>query len=176
MECDRQAIDGHVDHGRVEDGHNRPQQHDTGDDQGLAVKPLGRGRLRRHLGHIGIVADRRVRLSPAIARYGPNADDLRDDCKIGNVPPDNVRVLERASGKVTNLTENLDRWISGFIWSPDSSKLFFTAEDRGRQPIEYLPVTGGGTRMAVSGDNHLDEGEALTRRAFSVEPWARVKA
>jgi dipeptidyl aminopeptidase/acylaminoacyl peptidase len=71
-------------------------------------------------------------------------------------------VLERATGKVTNLTDNLDRWVSGFIWSPDSSKLFFTAEDRGRQPIEYVPVTGGGLRIAVSGDNHLDEMQ-LTR-------------
>ena len=71
-------------------------------------------------------------------------------------------VLERANGKVTNLTESLDRWVSGFIWSPDSSKLFFTSEDRGRQPIEYLPVTGGGGRIAVSGDNHLDDMQ-LTR-------------
>jgi dipeptidyl aminopeptidase/acylaminoacyl peptidase len=73
-----------------------------------------------------------------------------------------LQVLERATGKVTNLTENIDRWISGFIWAPDSSKLFFTSEDRGRQPIEYLPVTGGGIRTAVSGDNHLDEMQ-LTR-------------
>jgi dipeptidyl aminopeptidase/acylaminoacyl peptidase len=73
-----------------------------------------------------------------------------------------LQVLERATGKVTNLTENIDRWINGFIWSPDSSKLFFTSEDRGRQPIEYLPVTGGGIRNAVNGDNHLDEMQ-LTR-------------
>ena len=73
-----------------------------------------------------------------------------------------LQVLERATGKVTNLTENIDRWVNGFIWSPDSSKLFFTSEDRGRQPIEYIPVTGGGIRTAVSGDNHLDEMQ-LTR-------------
>ena len=71
-------------------------------------------------------------------------------------------VLERATGKVTNLTENMDRWVSGFTWSPDSSKLFFTSEDRGRQPIQYIPVTGGGSRIAVSGDNHLDDMQ-LTR-------------
>src|SRR5581483_1325862 len=55
-----------------------------------------------------------------------------------------LRVLERATGKVTNLTENIDRWISNFTWSHDSTKLFYTAENHGRQPIEYLPVTGGG--------------------------------
>src|SRR5262249_27541078 len=78
-----------------------------------------------------------------------------------------LQVLERATGKVTNLTENIDRWVSGFIWSPDSSKLFFTSEDRGRQPIEYLPVTGGGVRMAVSGDNHLDDMQ-LTRDGANI--------
>ena len=31
-------------------------------------------------------------------------------------------VLERATGKVTNLTENLDRWVNGFTWSPDSTQ------------------------------------------------------
>jgi dipeptidyl aminopeptidase/acylaminoacyl peptidase len=66
-------------------------------------------------------------------------------------------VLERATGKVTNLTENLDRWISGFAWSPDSTRLFFTAEDRGRQAIQFLSVSGGAARVAVSGDNHLDD-------------------
>ena len=68
-----------------------------------------------------------------------------------------LRVLERATGKVTNLTENIDRWISNFTWSHDSTKLFYTAENHGRQPIEYLPVTGGGSRTAVSGDNWLDD-------------------
>ncbi len=68
-----------------------------------------------------------------------------------------LQVLERATGKVTILTENLDRWVNSFIWAPDSTKLFFTVEDRGRQPIEYIPVTGGGSHIAVSGDNHADD-------------------
>lgn len=66
-------------------------------------------------------------------------------------------VLERATGKVTNLTESLDRWVSGFRWSPESARLFFTAADRGRQAIQFIPVTGGGARIAVSGDNSLDD-------------------
>jgi dipeptidyl aminopeptidase/acylaminoacyl peptidase len=73
-----------------------------------------------------------------------------------------LMVLERATGKVTNLTESFDRWVTGFVWSPESSKLFFTSEDRGRQPIQYIPVTGGGIHVALSGDSHLDEMQ-LTR-------------
>ncbi|MBM3775800.1 MAG: S9 family peptidase, partial [Acidobacteria bacterium] len=68
-----------------------------------------------------------------------------------------LMVLERATGKVANLTENLDRWISSFTWSPDSSKLFFTVEDRGRQSIHFIPVEGGATRVAISGDSQLDD-------------------
>ena len=52
-----------------------------------------------------------------------------------------LMVLERATGKVTSLTEGLDRWVTGFAWSPDSARLFFTAEDRGRQAIQFIPVT-----------------------------------
>lgn len=66
-------------------------------------------------------------------------------------------LLERATGKLTNLTEGLDRPISGFAWQPDSSRLFFTSEDRGRQSIQFIPVTGGAARVAVAGESHLDD-------------------
>src|SRR6185369_16927552 len=66
-------------------------------------------------------------------------------------------LLERASGRVINLTENMDRWVNSFSWAPDSTRLFFTTEDRGRQSIEFLPVTGGASRVAVSGESTLDD-------------------
>ena len=66
-------------------------------------------------------------------------------------------VLERKSGKLTVLTDWLDRWVNSFQWSPDSQKVFFTAEDRGRQAIQYVPVEGGGAKVAINGDNVLDD-------------------
>jgi dipeptidyl aminopeptidase/acylaminoacyl peptidase len=66
-------------------------------------------------------------------------------------------VLERATGKLTNLSENLDRWVTSFAWAPDSTQLFFTTEDRGRQPVFIVPVTGGGTRQIIAGDSQMDE-------------------
>lgn len=71
-------------------------------------------------------------------------------------------VMDRASGSVTVLTDLLDRWVDGFIFSPDSSKIFFTAVDRGRQAISIIPVTGGPIQVAISGDNTLDDMQ-LTR-------------
>jgi len=66
-------------------------------------------------------------------------------------------VLERATGRVADLTENMDRWVGSFAWSTDSANLFFTSEDRGRQSIQFKSVRGGEARIAVSGDNHLDD-------------------
>ena len=71
-------------------------------------------------------------------------------------------VLERSNGKVTNLTETLDRWVNSFTWSPDSANLFFTTADRGRQAIQLISVNGGAVRIVASGDNELDDMQ-LTR-------------
>ena len=65
-----------------------------------------------------------------------------------------LMVFNRSTGEVTSLTEALDRAVTGITWSPDSTRLFFTAEDRGREPIYTVPVEGGGIRVAVFGDAH----------------------
>ena len=68
-----------------------------------------------------------------------------------------LMVLERATGKLTPLTDNLDRSINSFTWYPDSSRLFFTVTDRGRQGIQVIPATGGAIRMVASGNSTLDD-------------------
>ncbi len=68
-----------------------------------------------------------------------------------------LMVLERATGKLTNLTEGMDRWVTGFTWSPNSAQLFFTIEDRGRQLLQMAPAHGGGARNIFSGDSFVDE-------------------
>jgi dipeptidyl aminopeptidase/acylaminoacyl peptidase len=68
-----------------------------------------------------------------------------------------LMVLERSTGKVTNLTESLDRWVNSFTWSPDSANLFFTIGDRGRQSIQLISVNGGAVRTVASGDSELDD-------------------
>jgi len=71
-------------------------------------------------------------------------------------------LLERSTGRTLNLTESLDRWVNSFIWSPDSTSLFFTTGDRGRQGIQFISTSGGAAHMAASGDGDLDEMQ-LTR-------------
>jgi dipeptidyl aminopeptidase/acylaminoacyl peptidase len=66
-------------------------------------------------------------------------------------------VIERASGKLTIPTDAIDRAVNSFTWGPDSKRLFFTVTDRGRQAIQFVNVDGGGARIAVSGNNTLDD-------------------
>ena len=74
-----------------------------------------------------------------------------------------LMVLERATGKVTNLTENLDRWVNSFTWSPDSAQ-HLLHDQRSRPPGH--PGDSGGRRrrrsIAASGDSELDDMQ-LTR-------------
>jgi dipeptidyl aminopeptidase/acylaminoacyl peptidase len=68
-----------------------------------------------------------------------------------------LMVLERATGRATSLTEALDRWVDSVTWSPDSTRLFFTSEDRGRSGLQMIAVTGGAMRNIVSGASSLDD-------------------
>ena len=80
---------------------------------------------------------------------------------------------ERSSGRQASLTEALDRWVTGYTWSKDSSRLFFTAEDRGREPIYTVRATGGAAQVAVYGNaSHSDvqllpDGESMIYAATS---------
>ncbi len=54
---------------------------------------------------------------------------------------------------VTFLTDALDRPVTGFTWFPDSTRLVFTTQDRGRSNIQMLSVHGGAVRVVVSGSS-----------------------
>jgi len=66
-------------------------------------------------------------------------------------------VMDRATSQVTVLTENIDRHVTGFTWHPDSKRLAFLTEDRGRQHAQLIPVTGGATRTITQGSSHVDD-------------------
>lgn len=68
-----------------------------------------------------------------------------------------LAVLERETGRLNVLTENLDRHVTGFTWHPDSRRIAFTVEDRGRQQAHLIPVTGGGTRLVTQGAAHVED-------------------
>jgi len=133
----------------------------TSTNSDLYVVPIAGGQTRKITATPG--ADATPRYSPdgkylawrAQFRAGYESDRWR------------LMVLERATGKVSNLTESLDRWVTNLTWAPDSTGLFFTTTDRGRQAIQLIPVTGGAARNAAAGDSVLDEMQ-LTRDGKSM--------
>jgi dipeptidyl aminopeptidase/acylaminoacyl peptidase len=68
-----------------------------------------------------------------------------------------LMVMERASGKTNIVTDTLDRNVEGMTWSPDSTRLFFTIEDRGRQAIQMISPNGGAARSIVTGKSTTDD-------------------
>ena len=51
----------------------------------------------------------------------------------GGYESDRFRLMlyERATGKITDLSPNFDRWVDSMAWSPDSKTIYFTAENEG---------------------------------------------
>ena len=84
-----------------------------------------------------------------------------------------LQVYNRDTGEIYPLTEALDRPVQSFTWSPDSRRLFFIAEDRGRAPMFTVKVDGGATQLAVYGEARysdvqlLPDGKSMIYRADS---------
>ena len=123
----------------------------AGTNNDLFVAPIQGGRSNKITSNPG--ADN----SPA---YSPDGKYLayRSQARAG-YESDRWRlfVLERATGKLTIPTDAIDRSVDSFTWAPDSKRLFFTAEDRGHEAIQFVSVEGGGARIAVTGNNTLGD-------------------
>src|SRR5262249_27182380 len=79
-----------------------------------------------------------------------------------------LMVLERTSGRTTNLTETLDRWVESITWAPDSQRVFFTVEDRGRTGLQMISVNGGGIRNVISGESSIDDVQLGSDGSFMI--------
>lgn len=62
-----------------------------------------------------------------------------------------LSILELATGKLTNLTESLDRWVDSYAWSHDGQRIFFTVLDHGTTPLMLTAPTGGAIRTVAQG-------------------------
>ncbi len=83
--------------------------------------------------------------SDSTPRYSPDGKYI---AYLAQVRPgyesDRFRLMlyDRATGQRKSLTENFDRWVGGFVWAPDSSRIYFVAEDKGEQPIHVVSLAG----------------------------------
>jgi dipeptidyl aminopeptidase/acylaminoacyl peptidase len=68
-----------------------------------------------------------------------------------------LMVYERATAHINNLTESLDNWVESATWTPDSTRLFYSVEDRGRTGLRMINVNGGGSVNIMSGPSSVDD-------------------
>jgi dipeptidyl aminopeptidase/acylaminoacyl peptidase len=51
-----------------------------------------------------------------------------------------LMLYDRKTGEKKNLTESFDKWVGTYMWAPDSSRLYFVAEDKGESPIHSISL------------------------------------
>ncbi len=64
-----------------------------------------------------------------------------------------IVVYDRQSGEHNWVTEDLDRSVASFVWSPDSSQLYFLCQDRIYRTLYRVPA-GGGEIARLTGNTH----------------------
>jgi dipeptidyl aminopeptidase/acylaminoacyl peptidase len=61
-----------------------------------------------------------------------------------------LMAYNRATGVSTELTRGFDQQVEGVTLSPDGNTIYITANERGKEPIFKLPITGGVPQRVVS--------------------------
>jgi dipeptidyl aminopeptidase/acylaminoacyl peptidase len=61
-----------------------------------------------------------------------------------------LQLVDRTTGKITNLTEGFDRWVDSMSWAPDSKSLYITAGNEGNASIYQVGVDGTLPKMLVN--------------------------
>ncbi|HSY65966.1 MAG TPA: S9 family peptidase, partial [Terriglobales bacterium] len=72
-----------------------------------------------------------------------------------------LMLYNRRSGHIRNMTENFDRWVGTYAWDPDSSKIYFVAEEKGDSPVYSIALdtaviggdAGNDTALRVAKNN-----------------------
>ena len=83
--------------------------------------------------------------SDATPRYSPNGANLawKSMARAGYESDHSALLIyDRKSGDLRDLTRGLDRSVGSVAWAPDSSAVFFTAEDHGTSPIWQIALEG----------------------------------
>src|SRR6266567_3055072 len=60
-----------------------------------------------------------------------------------------LMLYDRASGLTRSLTPDFDSWVEAFLWSPDSRRLYFEAEEKTAKPLWSVTVAGNDVRKVV---------------------------
>ncbi len=62
-------------------------------------------------------------------------------------------LYDRAKGTRRDITPAFPLWVGTFAWSPDSKRIYFSAEEKGEAPLFFVSVDGGEVSELVRGHN-----------------------
>ena len=94
--------------------------------------------------------------SDASPQYSPNGRYIAYTSQAHNGYESDLfrlRVYDRETSKITDLTPGFDQWVGGFAWAPDSSTIYFTAPDHARQPVFKTSVSMPKVERVLEGMN-----------------------
>ncbi|GAC1446423.1 MAG: hypothetical protein NVSMB56_04950 [Pyrinomonadaceae bacterium] len=66
-----------------------------------------------------------------------------------------LMIYDRRSGASKEISTGFDNWVDDVVWSPDSQKIYFTTQERGREPI-YVASINGGVKSLVTNTSNTD--------------------
>ena len=86
-----------------------------------------------------------------------------------------LRVYDRQTGSIKDLTAGFDQWVSSFAWAPDSDTIYFIAPERAAQPVFKTSVSRPGVEKVLGGMNDeigvMPDGQTLLlTRSRLVQP------
>jgi len=66
-------------------------------------------------------------------------------------------IVNRETNAMQTLTETIDRNVDSFTWHPDSTRIAYVLEDRGRHPAHIMNINGGGSRAITRGSSTIGD-------------------
>jgi len=96
--------------------------------------------------------------APKVSPDGRLIVCYRETLATADAPTELTLVLSETGqpGQARDLLPDLDRWPSGAIWAPDSTALYFTADDNGRCPVFKVDVQTGETERLTADGAYLN--------------------
>jgi dipeptidyl aminopeptidase/acylaminoacyl peptidase len=89
-----------------------------------------------------------------------------------------LRVYDRQTGAIKDLTAGFDQWVDSFAWAPDSDTIYFTAPERARQPVFKTSVSRPRVEKVLEGMNDeaqvTPDGQSLVLTRSSLTQPAEV--
>jgi dipeptidyl aminopeptidase/acylaminoacyl peptidase len=64
-----------------------------------------------------------------------------------------LRVYDRETGTIKDLTSGFDQWVASFVWAPDNDTLYFSAPDHGENALFKTSVSRPRVEKVAGGSN-----------------------